>query len=128
MLSPGQAATLTATFSPSTAGNVTGSVVVASNATNSPDTIALAGTGVAAVNHSVALTWTASTSTVIGYNTYSGTTSGGPYAKLTSAPEASTAYTDSTVQAGQTYYYVVTAVNSANEESAYSTQVSATIP
>jgi invasion protein IalB len=128
MLSPGQTATLTATFSPSAAGNVTGSVAVASNATNSPDTIALAGTGVAVVNHSVALTWTASTSTVVGYNTYSGTASGGPYTKLTSAPVASTAYTDTTVQAGQTYYYVVTAVNSSNEESTYSVQVSATIP
>lgn len=128
MLSAGQFATLTATFSPSAAGSATGSVTVASNATNSPDTIALTGTGVAVVDHSVALTWTASTSTVIGYNTYSSTTSGGPYTKLTSSPVASTSYTDSTVQAGQTYYYVVTAVNSANEESTYSTQVSATIP
>ena len=128
MLNPGQTATLNATFSPSASGNVTGSVMVASNATNSPDSIALAGTGVAAVNHSVALAWTASTSTVIGYNTYSGMASGGPYTKLTSSPMASTAYTDSTVQSGQTYYYVVTAVNSSNEESTYSVQVSATIP
>jgi hypothetical protein len=128
MLSPGQTATLTGTFTPSGAGSATGSVAVASNATNSPDTIALSGTGVAVVDHSVALSWTASTSTVTGYNTYSSTTSGGPYTKLTSAPLASTSYTDSTVQAGQTYYYVVTAVNSANEESAYSTQVSTTVP
>jgi hypothetical protein len=128
MLSPGQTATVTATFSPATAGSSTGSVTVASNATNSPDTIALAGTGVAAVTHSVSVTWTRSTSTVIGYNTYAGTTSGGPYTKLTPAPVASTSYTDSEVQAGQTYYYVVTSVNSANEESAYSVQTTATIP
>ena len=63
---------------PAAAGSVTGSVSVASNATNSPDSIALSGTGVATVNHSVALSWTPSTSTVIGYNTYSSSISGGP--------------------------------------------------
>jgi fibronectin type 3 domain-containing protein len=105
-----------------------GSVSVTSNATNSPDTIALSGTGVAVVNHSAALSWTASTSAVVGYNTYSSTTSGGPYTKLTPAPVAATSYTDATVQAGLTYYYVVTAVDSNNVESVNSAQVSATIP
>ena len=60
--------------------------------------------------------------------TYSSTTSGGPYTKLTATPVAATAYTDSSVQAGQTYYFVVTAVDSANIESAYSAQVVTTIP
>ena len=32
------------------------------------------------------------------------------------------------VQSGQTYYYVVTAVDSSNVESTYSNQASATIP
>ncbi len=107
---------------------MTGNVSVASNATNSPDSISLSGTGVAAVSHSVALTWTPSTSTVIGYNTYSSAVSGGPYTKLTSTPDAATSYTDGSVQAGQTYYFVVTAVDSSNVESAYSAEVSALIP
>jgi fibronectin type 3 domain-containing protein len=38
------------------------------------------------------------------------------------------AYTDNTVQSGQTYYYWVTAVNSSGVESAYSNSVSAAIP
>jgi fibronectin type 3 domain-containing protein len=42
--------------------------------------------------------------------------------------EASTSYTDSGVQSGQTYFYVVTAVNSSNAESAYSDQVTFVIP
>jgi hypothetical protein len=128
ILTPGQVATLTATFAPSGAGSVSGSVSVASNATNSPDTISLSGTGVAVVNHSVALSWSPSTSNVMGYNTYSSTTHGGPYTKLTSTPVAATAYADTAVQAGQTYYYVVTSVNSSNEESAYSAEVSALVP
>ena len=128
ILGPGQAAILTATFAPSGAGSMKGSVSVASNATNSPDAISLSGTGVTAVNHSVALSWAPSTSTVVGYNTYSSAQSGGPYTKLTSAPVAATSYTDSAVQAGQTYYFVVTSVDSSNEESVYSAEVSALVP
>lgn len=127
ILTPGQKATLTATFAPAASGSVTGSVSVSSNATNSPDSVALSGTGVAAVSHSVGLSWTPSTSTVIGYNTYSSSVSGGPYTKLTGTPVAATSYTDSSVQAG-TYYFVVTSVDSSNVESAYSAEVSALVP
>ena len=128
ILAPGQTAALAATFAPSGEGSVTGSVSVASNATNSPDAISLSGTGVAIVNHSVGLSWSPSMSTVIGYNTYSSAQTGGPYTKLTATPVATLSYTDSTVQAGLTYYYVVTSVDSNNVESGYSAQVSALVP
>ncbi len=129
ILAPGQAAILTVTFAPFAAGSVTGSVSVASNASNSPDTISLSGTGVSVVNHSVALSWSPSTSTmVVGYNAYSSAQPGGPYTKLTSTPVAATSYTDTAVQSAQTYYFVVTAVDSSNVESAYSAEVSAVIP
>ncbi|HEX4075305.1 MAG TPA: choice-of-anchor D domain-containing protein [Candidatus Acidoferrales bacterium] len=127
ILPSGQSATLTATFDPAASGNVAGSITVASNATNSPTVIALSGTG-AAQAYSVDLNWSASASSVTGYNVYSGTVSGGPYTKLTSSPVASTNYTDTSVQQTKTYYYVVTSVNSENQESPYSTQVSAVIP
>jgi hypothetical protein len=127
-LSPNQTATLTVTFAPSTAGAVSGSVAVASNATNSP-TIAMSGTGVQQVSHSVDLTWTASVSTgVVGYNIYRGTVSGGPYAILNSSPVSPDTYTDSTVQSGQTSFYVVRSVDGSGTESANSTEVSAAIP
>ena len=45
ILAPNQSATLNIVFAPTAAGSVTGSVSVASNATNSPTTITLAGTG-----------------------------------------------------------------------------------
>jgi len=80
------------------------------------------------VSHSVALSWAPSPSAVVGYNTYSSQQSGGPYTKMTGAPVAATAYTDSAVQAGQTYYFVVTSVDSSNLESAYSAEVSALVP
>jgi fibronectin type 3 domain-containing protein len=88
----------------------------------------MSGSGTPAPKHQVAPTWAASSSSnVVGYNVYRGTTSGGPYSSIdTSNP--STTYTDATVQAGQVYYYVVTAIDSSGGESAYSNQVSAQIP
>ena len=124
---PGQAITVNVTFAPAATGSVSGSLTIASNASNSPTTISFAGTG-AAVSYSTSLSWTASTSSVTGYNVYRGTTSGGPYTKLTASVDSNTSYADNGVQAGLTYYYVVTSVNSSGAESPYSNQVSATIP
>jgi hypothetical protein len=123
----GQTATLNVTFAPAATGSVTGSVTVTSNASNSPTIISLSGTG-AAVLHSADLSWVASTSVVTGYNVYRSTVTAGPFTKLTSSLISALTYTDTSVQAGQTYYYVVTAVNSSNVESVYSNEVSATIP
>ncbi len=78
--------------------------------------------------HSVALSWNASISAVIGYNVYRSTLSGTGYTRMNSALLAVLAYTDTTVQSGTTYYYVTTAVDSTGSESAYSNQVSAVIP
>jgi hypothetical protein len=127
-LAPGQSATLDATFSPLTAGNVSGSVTVASNATNSPAKITLSGDGTPTVSHAVELTWTPSTSAVAGYDVYRSEVSGGPYTKLDSSIVTADSYTDSNVQAGQTYYYVVTSVTSAGMQSGDSTQAAATVP
>jgi len=128
VLAPGQSATLDATFAPTASGNFSGSVTVTSNATNSPATLSLSGTGAQAVSHSVALSWTPSTSVVAGYNVYRSQVSGGPYSKLDSSLVAVESYTDSNVQSGLTYYYVVTSVTSGGVESADSAQASATIP
>jgi hypothetical protein len=83
---------------------------------------------VAAVAHSAVLAWNPSTSVVIGYNTYRGTTSGGPYTKLNSSVVPGITYTDSTVQSGLTYFYVVTGVDSNSFESVLSNELSAAIP
>jgi len=123
----GKSASFTVTFAPQTAEASTGSVTFDSNASNSPATETLSGTGTQASSHSVALSWDASTSQVAGFNIYRGTKSGGPYAKLNSSL-LGTSYTDASVQAGSTYYYVATSVNSNNVESAYSTQAMAAIP
>jgi hypothetical protein len=127
ILAPGQSITITTTFSPFAAGSASGSITVSSNATNSPSIISLTGNGTA-VSHSVVLIWTDPDTSVAGYNTYSSTVSGGPYIRITGTPLTNSTYTDTTVQSGRTYYYVVTAVDANGNESANSTEVSALIP
>ena len=73
-------------------------------------------------NAQVSLTWAAS-SGATSYHVKRGTTSGGPYTQV--GTPTSTSYNDSGLTNGTTYYYVVTAVNSAGE-SASSKQVTAT--
>jgi fibronectin type 3 domain-containing protein len=47
---------------------------------------------------------------------------------MTGTLVAGTTFVDNTVQAGQTYYYVVTAVDASGNESVFSNEISATIP
>jgi hypothetical protein len=128
-LATGQSVTFQVKFAPTTTGSATGSLSVTSNASNSPTVVSLSGTGTAAISHSTALTWVASSSTnVAGYNVYRGTQTGGPYTKVNATAVVGTTYTDSNVTAGTTYFYVVNAVDSNGMESAHSSEVSATIP
>lgn len=127
-LSAGQKLTFSVIFSPTVAGSAAGTVTVTSNAAGSPASISLSGTGVTPTAYSVALTWNASTSTVVGYYVYRSTTSGIGYAKITGASVPNLTYTDSTVQNGTTYYYVTTAVDSSGTESLYSNEAQAIIP
>ena len=125
-LTPGQGTAFQVNFDPPTTGTLAGSVSLVSDASSSPNTVPFSGFGVLA--HSVNLSWTASTSTVSGYNVYRASQSGGPYTRMNSTVDTSTVYTDSTVQSGQTYYYVTTAVEASGSESPYSNQVPAVVP
>lgn len=91
--------------------------------------IALGSAKPAHAQHSVTLAWNASTSTnVVGYNMYRSAVAGGPYQQINIGPNASLTYVDSTVAAGATLYYVVTAVDSAGAESINSNEAKAVIP
>jgi len=126
----GKSATYTVTFSPPSGGTSAGSISFISNASNAPVNQSFAGDGATQTpaQYTVALSWNPSTSTVTGYNVYRGTQSGGPYSKLNSSLLPTDNYSDTTVRSGTTYYYVSTAVNSSNVESAYSNQATAAIP
>jgi hypothetical protein len=131
VLSPGQSTTLTASFTPAATATVTGSIGFTSNAANPSATIALSGIGTQqpAVSHAVVLSWDPSAgSNITGYYVFRATTSGGPFTTLNASPISTTTYTDTNVSVGQTYYYVVTAVNSSNTQSGYSNLASGTVP
>jgi hypothetical protein len=61
-----------------------------------------------------------------GYEVYRSQSSGGPYTKLTASPISTSSYQDNAVTNETAYYYVVTAVDLSANESAASTEVSAT--
>jgi HYDIN/CFA65/VesB-like, Ig-like domain len=128
VLAPGQTNVMDVTFAPAASGNVTGSITISSNAANPPAVISLSGSGAQPILHSVSLALVPGGSNIVGYNLYRGTVSGGPYEKLTPSLNANASFTDTNVQAGQTYYYVATSVDSSNTESPYSNEVSVTVP
>ncbi len=124
---PGQSVSLNVAFTPQSSGTVSGSLSFASNASNSGTPESLTGVGTA-TQYSVNLSWNPS-SDVMGYNVYRSTAANGKYSKINSSVNPNTAYTDSTVVSGQTYYYAATSVNSSGQESARSTPpVEAAIP
>jgi hypothetical protein len=123
----GQSAPFTVTFGPQVAGAVSAVLTFNSDAQPATTTETLTGTGTAASNHSVNLSWNASTSSnITGYNIYRALyqTSCGSYSKINSVLNTSTLYTDSSVANGKSYCYASTAVNTSNEESGYSNIVS----
>ena len=81
--------------------------------------------------HGIKLTWPAevnNSDVAVGFFVYRGTVSGGPYTKLnaTALPITTLTYFDSSVTGGMTYFYTLTAVDSQGDESAKSTEASAT--
>ena len=74
----------------------------------------------------IALNWSNNAGNIAGYLVYRSTVSGGPYALQSSAPLASSAFTDKDVKDGVAYYYVVTAVDNNGVESANSAEASGT--
>jgi hypothetical protein len=87
------------------------------------------GPGPGPLAHSVILTWDASSSpSVVGYNVFRSTQSGGPYTVLNTGPVSSLTHTDEPVQSGKTYYYNLTAVDGSGVESQFAGEVSVIIP
>jgi hypothetical protein len=119
--------TIVVLFTPSASGARSAALSISDNATGSPQTVSLSGTG----SHDVILSWTASpTSDVTGYNIYRGTTSGGESSTpLNSTPVNATTYTDANVTAGAEYYYKVTSVTpGCATQSSASNETAATVP
>jgi hypothetical protein len=126
-LNAGQTATLSVQFDPATSGAATGSLTFASDASsNSTAIAALSGTGVPLA---VDLSWTApSGSEIAGFNVYRATGSSSSFSRLNTSVTSPVSYLDSTVQAGLTYQYYVTTVDSSGAESVPSNTASVVTP
>ena len=126
-LAAGQSAPFTLTFAPTASGSASANIsFFTSSSTSASETASGSGT---TIQHTVQLSWNASTSSSIaGYNVYRGGSASGPFTKINSVLDISLGYGDSTVQSGQTYYYATTAVDTSGVESAYSNQIQAEVP
>ncbi len=125
----GGTASVILTFSPHSPGTSTGMLGLVSSADNSLAKVPIAGTGTSPLQHSVILGWDPSPSdSVVGYNIYRSTQSGGPYSRINSDINTSNTETDDNVVGGQTYYYVVTTLTSDSGESTYSNEARAVVP
>jgi hypothetical protein len=134
-LGSSQSATFDVEFTPTAVGSYNGTLVVASNATDAALSVPLSGKDVSSSAaapgdgaHWVGLIWSASTSPVSGYNIYRGATHKGPFTRLNGSLVTELTYADSAVTAGDTYFYVTTAVSDSGEESAYSNSAEAVVP
>jgi len=126
-LTPNQSVDVAVRFDPKAPGGVAGTLTITSNAPTVQ--VALLGQGAGTpVAHTVSLSWEPSISAVVGYNVYRGSVSGGPYTRLNPSADSLTSYADHSVSGGQTYFYVVTAIDSSNIESPFSNQASVTVP
>ena len=127
-VSAGTSVSFTVSFSPESSGTASGKISFVSDAATSPTVLSLTGTGSQPVQHSVQLSWKASTSQVLGYNIYRSTQLAGSYVRLNTSLVSNLGFTDYTVQSGATYYYAATSVDSNNLESAHSNIATATVP
>ncbi len=129
-LNPNLAVTLQVEFNPTATGGSTGQLTINSNSSTGTTTVVnLSGTG-AAVQHGIALTWNAPVSSpdpVVGYNIYR-SIGGTAFELVNASVNSQVDYSDTDIQSGLTYSYVVTSVDLLGQESEPSNQASATVP
>lgn len=128
-LSPGQTATLSVQFAPSTSGSSSGQLTITSNSSSGPTTtVSLTGTG---QSYNVQLAWNApsgASDPIAGYRVYRALAGSASYQLLNSSLAKLTNYVDGTVKNDASYQYYVTTVDSAGAESVPSNTASVSVP
>jgi hypothetical protein len=127
-IAAGHTASVSLIFTPQSSGAASGNISFAGNSADTLAVESLKGSGTAASLHAVRLQWNPAPSKVKGYNVYRSSTSGGPYKKINPVVNVSPSYLDGSVEGGETYFYVSTAISADGKESRYSNQSQTTIP
>jgi hypothetical protein len=123
----GESTSFSVTFSPQVSGAASATLTFTSDAQPATAVETLTGTGAAASNLAVKLSWEPSVSSNIsGYNIYRAVyeKACGSFSKINAVLNTGTLYTDSTVVGATSYCYATTAVNTRHEESGYSNIIS----
>jgi len=131
-LTSGQIATLDVEFDPTALGAASGTLTITStSSTNGTAVITLTGTGVAA-SYAVDLSWDAPSSSpdpVAGYNVYKEPSGSSNYQLVGSTVGVgATSLTDTNVQDGQVYEYIVESVDASGNTSVPTSPLPVTIP
>jgi len=121
-LAAGTSCSISVTFTPTAQGARNGTLQIAGDG---PQKVPLSGMGVAM--HNIQLSWDPSSPPVPGYFAYSSSQSGGPYMLLNVSSTPVPSF-QASVQGGQTWYFIVTAVDANQVESVPSNEVAATVP
>lgn len=128
-LNPGQNVTVSLQFSPTVAGAATGQLTITSNSSANPTlVITLSGTG---TQHLVDLAWyapVASPDPLSGYHLYRSIAGANAFQFLATVDISLTTYSDTTVQGGSSYDYIVKSVDTLGVESGPSNTTTAAIP
>lgn len=116
--------TLTASFANLAAGSYSGSATISGGGITQQVPVTLA----VVTSATASLTWDASTATnLAGYKVYVRTSSGAYAGPVATIPKGTTSYTVTGLQTGITYFFTVTAYNTAGQESLHSNEVSKSI-
>jgi hypothetical protein len=89
-----------------------------------PEDLSASATG--AAEKTLMLSWTANIDDTVHYNIYRSDSATGTFEKINTAPITDTTYTDTGLEYDTTYYYKITAVDEADNESPRSASVSGT--
>ena len=133
-LAPNQTSEFKVSFHPTKTGTSTATLSLNGTGLASPAKLTVSGSATSTASptssstHLVRLTWGSSPSSAAGYHVYRGGASGGPYNRISGSVIAALDYTDTSVQAGHRYYYVVTALNSEGAESSFSNEAGVDVP
>jgi Bacterial Ig-like domain (group 3)/Abnormal spindle-like microcephaly-assoc'd, ASPM-SPD-2-Hydin len=130
-LAPGQTQSLEVQFDPTLLGVAAGVLTITSTSSaNAVIVVVLAGTGTTA-NYAVELTWDAPSSSsdpIAGYNVYRAPSGTSTYQLLNSSVNSQTTFTDSSVQSGQAYDYIIESVDESGVLSTPTSPVLVSVP
>jgi hypothetical protein len=129
-LSPGQSVTVKVSATPQSTAQ-TGTLTITSTANDPSVSLSETATTPPPTSHSASLTWSApstSTDPVDSYEVQRAASGSTQYSVIGTTAAASTAFTDSSVTAGQTYVYEVVSVDASGNVSKPSNTVTLTIP